>query len=132
MVGGIEMESSTLAKENLETLFSKLENFLKTETVVGEPIVVGETTLVPIISVTFGCGTGSGGGDSKATNSNGAGIGACARIVPNAIVVIKNDGVTLLPVQGRNNLDSILNLVPGIVSKFKKDGKKAESAVNQK
>lgn len=126
------MDNTTQVKENMEALFEKLENFLKTETVVGEPIVVGETTLVPIITVTFGCGTGSGGGDSKSGNSNGGGLGACARITPNAVVVIKNDGVTLLPVQGRSNLDSILNLVPGIVSKFKKDGKKVENAVKEK
>lgn len=117
------MENSASAKENLDTLFSKLENFLRTDTVVGEPIVVGEVTLVPIISVTFGCGTGAGDSDKKNLNGNGAAIGACAKVTPNAIVVIKQDGVTLLPVQGRSNMDALLGMVPGIVSKLKKDTK---------
>ena len=48
-------------KENTEALFSQLENFLKTETVVGKPIKVEDVTLVPFITVNFGCATGGGG-----------------------------------------------------------------------
>lgn len=121
------MENSTSAKENLDTLFSKLENFLKTDTVVGEPIVVGEVTLVPIITVSFGCGTGAGDSDKNKSGGNNEAIGACAKIMPNALVVIKQDGVTLLPVQERNNFDSLLSMVPGIVSKFKRTNKSDKS-----
>ncbi|MGE5627953.1 MAG: GerW family sporulation protein [Solirubrobacterales bacterium] len=112
-------------KENLDTLFSNLEKFLKTETVIGEPIVVGETTLVPIISVTFGCGTGGGTGkDNKGMDGTGSGLGAGARVSPNAILVIKKDEVTMLPVKSKNNLDALINMVPEIMSKVKakKDG----------
>ena len=48
------MEDRTPINESLETLFNHLGKFLKTETVVGEPIIVGETTLIPIITVSFG------------------------------------------------------------------------------
>lgn len=95
------MENSSVVKENLDTLFSKLEKFLRTETVVGQPIVIGETTLVPIINVMFGCGTGGGEGGDKGTTGKGSGLGVGARISPNAIVVIKNDEVTLLPMKGK-------------------------------
>jgi uncharacterized spore protein YtfJ len=114
------MENNSSMKDNVDSLFSNLERFLKTETVVGEPIVVGETTLVPIISVAFGCGTGNGqGGDKKESTSGGSGLGAAAKITPNAIVVIKGDKVNLLPVSGKNSLDNLIDLVPGIVSKIK-------------
>lgn len=117
------MESNAV-KENLDSLFGNLEKFLKTETVVGEPIVVGEVTLVPIISVMFGCGTGVGTGhDNKGINGTGSGGGGGARISPNAIIVIKKDEVTMLPIKEKNNLDNLLNMVPDIVSKLnvKKD-----------
>lgn len=117
------MESNTV-KENLDSLFGSLEKFLKTETVVGEPIVVGEVTLVPIISVMFGCGTGSGtGNDNKGVNGTGSGGGGGARILPNAILVIKKDEVTMLPIKENNNLDNLLNMIPDIISKLnvKKD-----------
>lgn len=115
---------SNVVKENLDSLFGNLEKFLKTETVVGEPIVVGEVTLVPIISVMFGCGTGGGTGkDNNGTNGTGSGGGLGARISPNAILVIKRDEVTMLPIKEKNNLENLLNMVPDIVSKLnvKKD-----------
>lgn len=117
------MENNTM-KESFDSLFGNLEKFIKTETVVGQPIVVGEVTLVPIISVMFGCGTGGGtGSDNKGMTGNGAGGGGGARISPNAILVIKKDEVTMLPVKGKNNLDNLINMVPDIVSKinFKKE-----------
>lgn len=113
------MQTGSSIPENLEVLFSKLEKFLKSETVVGEPIVIGETTLVPIVSVMFGCGTGSGGGtDEKGTNGSGSGLGLGARIVPNAMLVIKNNEVTMLPVKGKNNLGNLVEMVPEIISKI--------------
>ncbi|WP_297423132.1 GerW family sporulation protein [Clostridium sp.] len=112
------MENNAV-KENLDSLFGNLEKFLKTETVVGEPIVVGEVTLVPIISVMFGCGTGgSTGHDNKGMNGTGSGGGGGARITPNAILVIKKDEVTLLPIKEKSNIDNLLNMVPDIVSKL--------------
>lgn len=115
------MDNQASLKENLDTLFNNLENFLKTETVIGEPITVGETTLVPIISLSFGCGTGAGNNSDKTkeNSQNGTGLGAAAKVTPNAVIAVTGDKVTLLPISGKNNLDSLLNLVPEIVSKFK-------------
>ncbi|AJA49372.1 hypothetical protein CPAST_c33060 [Clostridium pasteurianum DSM 525 = ATCC 6013] len=115
------MNSQASLKENLDTLFNNLENFLKTETVIGEPITIGETTLVPIVSLSFGCGTGAGNnsGKSEENSKNGTGLGAAAKVTPNAVIAVTGDKVTLLPISGKSNLDSLINLVPEIVSKFK-------------
>lgn len=127
------MANSSSIPENLEVLFNKLQNFLKTETVVGEPIIIGETTLIPIISVSFGCGTGYGGGnDDKGNNGSGGGLGFGAKVTPNAMIVIKNDSVTMLPVNNKNNVESLLEMVPGIVSKFKKDKKNNSNSTEKK
>lgn len=115
---------NNLVKENLDLIFDNLEKFLKTETIIGEPIVVGGVTLVPIISVTFGGGTGCGTDhNSKEMNGIGSGGGMGARISPDAILVIKKDEVTMLKVKEESNLDSLLNMLPDIVSKInvKKD-----------
>ena len=40
------MENSNV-KENLEVLFEKFRNMIKVETVVGEAVQIGDTTLVP-------------------------------------------------------------------------------------
>jgi uncharacterized spore protein YtfJ len=121
--------------QNAEALFTNLEKFLKTETVVGEPIQVGETTIIPLITVSFGCGTGGGNGtDPKGMGGSGGGLGAGARISPNAILVIKNGEVTLLPVKDKGGLGNLLEMVPEIVSKLdiskfnKKEAKEAQEA----
>lgn len=123
------MESNAI-NENIDLLFANLEKYLKTEIVVGDPVTIGDIILIPIISVMFGCGLGSGTGhDNKRMNENGSGGGVGARIMPNAILVIKKDEVTMLPIKEVSNLDSILNMVPDIVSKInvKKENNKYEA-----
>lgn len=118
-----------VARDNIDAIFSNLEKFIKTETVIGEPITIGEVTLVPIISVMFGCGAGGGTGtDNKGMNGNGAGGGGGARISPNGIVVIKDGEVSMLPVKNKSNLEALVNMVPEIVSKIniKKDSDEKE------
>lgn len=106
-------------KDDMDALFSNLEKFIQTKTVIGEPIKVGETTLIPIISVMFGCGMGNGSGtDNKGMNGTGGGGGVGARISPNGVVVIKNGEVSMLPVNNKSNLEALVAMVPEIVSKI--------------
>lgn len=120
------MEGKTTVNESLETLFSHLEKFLKTETVIGEPIAVGETTLIPIITVAFGCGGGGGGGkDDKGSDGIATGVGVGAKISPDAVIVIREGAVTMLPVKDRSSIEKLIAMVPDIVKKIKlkKEGK---------
>ena len=121
-------------KDNIESIFSNFEKFLRTETVIGEPIAIGEVTLVPIISVSFGCGAGSGTGkDKDSVEGNGAGGGGAAWIKPDAVVVIKNGDVSILPIKNKNNFENLLNMVPEIISKVNKpkENEEEENKDNQ-
>ncbi|HYE12524.1 MAG TPA: spore germination protein GerW family protein [Patescibacteria group bacterium] len=114
------METKSPVKENLETLFSSLEKFFRTETVIGEPIEIGETTLIPIITVSFGAGGGGGNGtDEKGNGGTGSGLGVGAKITPDAVLVIKNGEVSMLPVKNKCNLDKLVSMVPELVKKIK-------------
>ena len=114
------MLESDKIKENIEVLFEKLENFMKSKTVVGETIVVGDTTLVPFMSVSFGLGSGGGdGGDDKGNKGVGGGAGVGARALPVAVLVIKGDKVELLPITKQANLGKLLEMVPGLIEKIK-------------
>ena len=113
-------------------LFEKLEKFLKTETVVGNPIQVGNITLIPIITVSFGVGGGEGSGkDSKGNDGSGGGGGVGCRISPNAVLVIKNDEVDLISLAGKGSLEKIVNMVPDIVSKINLCKKQDEQPQDQ-
>lgn len=120
---------------NLESLFSKMENFISTKTVVGEPVTVGDITMLPLIDVSFGVAAGAAGNksekDSKGKNAGGLG----AKITPSAILVVQNGTVQLVNVKNTGSVDKLLNMVPGILSKFnlnfKKDSEESSEAVEE-
>lgn len=119
MKGVFKMEGKLPLDSSLDIAFEKLEKFLKTETVIGDPIVIGEVTLVPIITVAFGCGGGGGKGvDPKGGDGIGSGIGVGAKISPDAIMVIKNGDATILPIKQKQSMEKLINMVPELVEKF--------------
>ncbi|SHI60822.1 GerW family sporulation protein [Lutispora thermophila] len=124
-----------LIDTSLELAFEKLKNFLKTETVIGEPITVGEVTLIPIVTVSFGCSGGAGQGtDAKGSEGGGGGLGVGAKISPDAVLVIKNGEVSLLQLKQKQNLDKLLNMVPELITKIninKSENKNSDESVSK-
>ncbi|QGT98824.1 hypothetical protein SYNTR_0231 [Candidatus Syntrophocurvum alkaliphilum] len=114
--------------ENMNTLLERLEKFFRTETVVGEPIQLGNITLVPIIGVSFGLGGGGGSGkDSSGNDGSGGGAGVGGKITPNAILVIKNEEVSVIPLNEKTSIDKIVSMVPEIISKITPDKQTQET-----
>ena len=116
------MENSNV-KENLEVLFEKFKNMIKVETVVGEAVQIGDTTLVPFVDVTFGFGTGTNHNTSAKNHECGGGGGG-ARMEPSAVLVIKGERIELFNIKGNpysNSFDRLIGLVPDLVSKLKSD-----------
>lgn len=108
-------------KSTISSLFSGLESFLTSKTVVGEPIHVGDTIILPLVNVSFGVGAGVFSGDK---NDNGGG-GLGGKMTPNAVIVLEDGNARLIRVDSQNAVDKLIDMVPGIVSKF--TGKKDSS-----
>lgn len=106
--------------ENLKALFSKMEDFVSTKTVVGEPVHFGDVIIVPLVDVTFGMATGVGG--DTATKSGTGGGGAGAKMVPSAVIVIVDGTVQLVNVKNQNSVNKLVDMVPGILSKLNLGG----------
>ena len=116
------MENSNV-KENLEVLFEKFKNMIKVETVVGEAVQIGDTTLDPFVDVTFGFGTGTNHNTANKNHECGGGGGG-ARMEPSAVLVIKGERIELFNIKGNpysNSFDRLFGLVPDLVSKLKSD-----------
>ncbi len=80
-----------------ETAIAELERMLSSKTVVGEPIKVNNTTVVPLVSVGFGFGVGAGEGSQAGNRSSGRG-GATAGgggVKPLAVLIIDEQGARL-------------------------------------
>lgn len=106
-------------EELLRVSVNQLEKFLTTKTVVGEPIVIGEVTLVPVQTVSFGYGSGGGeGGDDKQKGAGGGG-GAGANLRPIAIVAVKGNDVQVYTLGKKGLVDNIAAMIPDALSKIK-------------
>lgn len=109
---------STL-NENFESMFSKMENFVSTKTVVGEPLEIGDITIIPLVDVTFGVGAGSkAAAKAKEERGNSATGGLGAKITPTAVMIIQNGTVQILNVSNQTAIDKIVNMAPGIMNKL--------------
>lgn len=109
--------------ENLvKTTLGELEKVLGSRTVVGEPIKVGDTTLIPLLSIGFGFGGAGGAGVvSKNRPEGGAGGGAAAGgVKPIAIIIIDKNGARIESIKGgvASALEKLGETVPEAISKL--------------
>lgn len=106
--------------DNINNIFARLEEFIKTKTVVGEPMQVGGVTIIPFVDISFGVGTGGGSGtESEGNQGSGGGAGSGGKVSPTAVLVIKGEEVELLPINKSTNLERLVQIVPDIVEKLK-------------
>jgi uncharacterized spore protein YtfJ len=114
--------------EVIKTALDQMQYIAKTETVVGEPIVAGKVTLIPVSRVSIGFAAGGAGKDDKC--ATGAGTGGGITITPVAFIAITEDRVQVHPVSPEDPfLSRIIELAPEAVKKVsaffgKKDDKK--------
>ena len=110
---------------NLEVLFNKMENFVSTKTVIGDPITIGKVILVPLIDVSFGVGAGAKQNKSSKAASdtkNGSAAGLGAKMSPSAILVINDGTVQMVNVNDQNSINKLIDMIPSITDKIKSFG----------
>lgn len=112
---------------NVESIIQKVTDTLKTETVVGEPISVGDVTMIPIINVSFGFG--AGGGSEVGNGTNGGGGGG-ARMTVAGMMVVKGNDVNFIPTGKASgvlgSVDKLLDTLPELVEKLRKKESKPQ------
>ena len=87
----------------IQAALGQIEGVLDSKSVVGEPITVGDYTIVPLISIGFGFGVGSGTGKSedfiRGEGTGGASVGG-GGVKPVAVVVIGPEGAKVEALKG--------------------------------
>ena len=94
----------------------RIETVLDGKSVVGEPVTVGEYTIIPLVSIGFGFGSGTGTGKSEDIikgEGAGAGLAGGGGIKPVAVVVIGPEGLQVEALKGASAslLDSLASSV---------------------
>lgn len=108
----------------LDNTIAKIREMVSANSVVGEPIVAGDVTIVPISKISIGLG--GGGSDFVTKNSAngenpfGGGVGAGIKVTPIAFIVVKEGNVRMLPVSAPANTtaDRLVEMVPDTLDKI--------------
>lgn len=106
---------------NIGKMFEHLDGFVSSKTVVGEPIVAGTTTIIPLVDVSIGMGGGSmgadGGGEKLNKEAKSMG-GLGAKIKPSAMLVINNGNVQLVNIKHQDSVSKLIDMIPSITNKI--------------
>lgn len=102
----------------LKGVVGELREISKSETIIGDPITVGDRTVIPIVKISVGFGAGGGQGENeKAGSGFGGGGGGGAKIEPAAFIIMDKDGISLLPAT-KGKWEGLIDSIPGIAKKI--------------
>ena len=106
----------------LQDTISKIREMVDVNNVIGEPIVVGDITIMPVSKVSFGF-AGGGSDYVKNVGSNepfGGGVGGGVKVNPVCFLIVKDGNVRMMPVAAPANTtaDRIVEMVPDTLDKI--------------
>ena len=117
-------KASENVSEIAKSLYEGMDSYLTTKTVVGEPITINDTVILPLVNVSFGVGAGAMSGKS---DNGGGGLGG--KMTPSAVLIIRNGTTKLMNIATYSGIDKLLDLIPDFVEKFKTDKEAKEGAL---
>ncbi len=108
-------------------LFKGMEEFVTSKTVVGEPIKVQDTTILPLIDVSFGIAASA---RNESQRSNGGG-GMGGKMSPSALLVIKDGSTRLINIRNQDSISRLIDMAPDLINRFT-PGKKKEDTPEER
>ena len=106
-------------KENITAIFDGVKGIANTRQVVGEPFIIGETTIIPFLETSVGAGFGE-------FNENKEAGGMAVKVSPVACLVVQNGFSKLISLSDNDVLSKALDMIPDLVNKI--TGKGASNA----
>ena len=104
----------------LENTIAKIREMVDVNSVIGEPINVGDTTIIPVSKVSVGFG-GGGCDFTKGTDAFGGGAGGGVKVQPICFLVVNKDGnvrMMPVPVPANTTADRLVEMVPDTLDKI--------------
>ncbi len=124
----------------MESTLEKMREMVDVSTIIGEPLVTGDTTLIPVSKVSYGFTSGGTDLPSKQANAElfGGGGGGGITISPVAFIVIQGDKCRMMQINNyTSSADRAVAMIPELVDKLTellkaKDGNTAEEKAEEK
>ena len=108
-------------------LFKGMEEFVTSKTVIGEPVKVGDTTILPLIDVSFGVMASA---RNESQRSNGGG-GMGGKMSPTALLVIKDGSTRLVNIKNEDSISKLIDMAPDLINRFMPGKKKQDSPLEK-
>jgi len=112
----------------MKTAMESIKEMVDVNTIVGDPVETPDgTVIIPVSRVCCGFAAGGGefelltGGNKKDSNQAvpfGGGSGAGVSVQPVGFLVVGQNQVRLLPVDGNAVVDRLLDMAPELLEKF--------------
>jgi uncharacterized spore protein YtfJ len=104
--------------EILKNIVGELKEMARSQTVVGEPINLGNKTVVPLVKISVGFGAGGAQQEKEGSGPNfGGGGGGGAKIEPAAFIIIDGDKISMLSAKP-GKYDTLIEAVPALLGKL--------------
>ncbi|MBQ7740364.1 MAG: GerW family sporulation protein [Eubacterium sp.] len=104
----------------MESTLERMKEMVDVSTIIGEPMVTGDTTLIPVSKVTYGF---TSGGTDLPSKQNaelfGGGGGGGVSIQPVAFIVIQDGKCRLMQINNyTSSADRAIAMIPELVDKL--------------
>lgn len=103
-------------KETISKIFDGVNTICDSKKVIGEPYLIGETTIIPFIETSVGMGVG------EFANQKQAG-GASCKVTPIACLIIQNGFTKLINIKDQDAITKALDMIPDLVDKITKNNR---------
>ncbi|HEY8444452.1 MAG TPA: GerW family sporulation protein [Clostridia bacterium] len=126
MINGYEHPIERLMSSSM----TKLKSLIDTDTIVGNPVKTPDgTVVIPVSKVTMGFITG--GGEYSDINNNkkmetfpfAGGSGGGISVSPIGFLVDNGKTIRIMPINGENAYDKLLDIVPELIDSLLSDKK---------
>ena len=105
----------------MQTALENIKDMIDVNTVIGDPVVTGSGgTVIPVSKVSFGFV--AGGGEYTQKNDDkpfAGGSGAGVSLQPVGFLVLREDGVHMLPAQNSLPFEHVISMMPKLISDVK-------------
>uniref|UniRef100_UPI002610BB7A GerW family sporulation protein n=2 Tax=Eubacterium TaxID=1730 RepID=UPI002610BB7A len=133
---GERIMKETPVNKIMESTLEKMREMVDVSTIIGEPMVTGNTTLIPVSKVSYGFTSGGTDLPSKQNKElfGGAGGGGIS-ITPVAFIVIQDSKVRLMQINNyTSSADRAIAMIPELVDKLTEltEAKKKDSPAEEK
>ena len=116
----------------IDAMLKGIEAYASAKTVVGDPVTVGDTIILPLVDISIGVGAGAALNGDKSKNKDGGGLSA--KVSPTAALIIHNGTTRLISLKDQTAVMKAMDMVPDVINRFtgksKIDDPEVDEAIN--